>query len=115
MAAKSNKLRKGKWIVKLEKLQECLDCHDFFTDSFSFKEHMKDHHDETRIKTESQEIKLEEAIESKDQENSKYNLNELFKVVFNETGEKEFQCNNCENVYCDACTICNILSNICDI
>ena len=58
MSVKFSKPMQGQWIVKLEKLKECKDCHEFFTDFLSFKKHIKVHKDESRTKTEYQEGKL---------------------------------------------------------
>ena len=98
MSSKIIKPRKGKWIVKLEKLQECQDCHDFFTDSLTFKEHLKDHQQETRIDIESQKIKYQ-AIENESEGTSKSKLLQVYNEIFNENGEKVFQCKECANVY----------------
>ena len=76
MSNKIIKPRKGQWIVKLQKLQECQDCHEFFTDSLSLKEHLKVH------------IK-----------NDKLNNDEVFKEIIKDDGSKEFQCVKCNSVY----------------
>ena len=92
MSVKFSKPVKGQWIVRLEKLEECKDCHKFFTDSLSFKNHFKVHNkDETRIITEYQERKCQGTSKSK--------FSAVYKEIFNENGEKEFHCNKCSNVY----------------
>ena len=91
MSVKVSKPTKGQWIVKLEKLNKCKDCPEFFINSLSFKNHIKVHKDEGRTKTEYQERKCQGTSKSK--------LSAVYKQIFNENGEKEFLCNKCSNVY----------------
>ena len=59
---------------------------------------MKNHQDETRIKIESYKTK-QQTVGSEGQRNSILKLEVICKEIFNENGEKVFQCKECSNTY----------------
>ena len=59
--------KKGQWIVKLEKVHKCKECHNFFTGLFSFKEHIKSHSVKTETNDQSWNIQLDLTSEENDQ------------------------------------------------
>ena len=45
------KIKRGQWIVKLEKLIQCDKCNSYFTDSISYKKHQEIHEKEIKVET----------------------------------------------------------------
>ena len=49
------KVKKGQWIVKLEKLIDCIKCNEYFVDQISFKKHQDNHEKEIKVEKVKQE------------------------------------------------------------
>ena len=49
------KVKKGQWIVKLEKLIECIKCNEYFVDQISCKKHQDNHEKEIKVEKVKQE------------------------------------------------------------
>ena len=110
-----SKPKRGKWIVKLEKLTKCFKCSSYFITSKDYNEHFKTHLDETEIKVEEEQDvrdELQNSVSSSGETKKKIESQSNhfqsqrgkmkdveYKEINNENGVKKFQCIRCEKVF----------------
>ena len=110
-----SKPKRGKWIVKLEKLTKCFKCSSYFITSKDYNEHIKSHLDETEIKVEEEQDvrdELQNSVSSSGETKKKIESQSNhfqsqrgkmkdveYKEINNENGVKKFQCIRCEKIF----------------
>ena len=94
------KVKKGQWIVKLEKLKQCNNCNLLFVNPISYKRHIKDAHPNKP----NLEISSDKAVSTGKiipRKCIKYDkLKDVdYKKIVDENGRKKFQCYRCPKAY----------------